>query len=377
MTTEAPVDFALLGHPSSYDHLGDLFIHSKPDFDVRKLEKYRATLTKFFEWTPSYVSRTPLEIACTDGRRISGRLVICTFLPESLSSPRQLLAASKKTTDACELAHSLGARIVGLGGFTSIVGGAQGADLSQRFGIEMTSGNSLTAALAVAQMREVLSRLNWKLDRLTIALIGATGDIGRACTLVLAEEARRLMLVARNRAKLDELRAELPARCDVSVSTRIEDAVQAQVIVAATSAAKPLLAEDDLQPGTLVFDIGYPKNVSFTARRRADVLAISAGLAQLPFELDMMYQTQLSRPDLMYGCFSEAMLLAISGRYESFSTGQGRITPERMAEILSLAQSHGFRPAPACRGSDVLDDRILAEFVDRANSATLQRNQAC
>jgi len=125
-TQNTTIDFALLGHPASYEHMGDIFIHSRPDFNREKLTKYKATLEKIFEWTPSYASRDPLLIPMADGRQVSGRLIFCNFLPETIHSPRKMLAAYKKMRDGCNVAKELGAKVVGLGGFTSIIGGTQG-----------------------------------------------------------------------------------------------------------------------------------------------------------------------------------------------------------------------------------------------------------
>jgi len=360
---DSGIDFALLGHPDSYEHLGDLFVHSRPDFSREKLAKYRATLSKFFEWTPGYAAKTPLTIDLQDGRQLSGRLIICTFLPETIASPRQMLAAYQKTREGCRLAQELGAKVVGLGGFTSIVGGAQGQDLAQEFGMAVTSGNSLTAALALAQLDELLARLEWTLDGRTVAVLGASGDIGRACTLALAPRAGGMLLIARNKAKLQALYDELPAEVEVQISTDIGQAAQASVIVAATSSPRPILAEADLRPGTLVCDIGYPKNLSYAPDPRPDVLVISAGLAEMPFSLDITYHTRLPGPTLMYGCFSEAMILAMSGRYQSFSIGQGCITLEKMEAILDLAHAQGFRPAPLYRGDHLITGEILEHFL--------------
>src|SRR6266700_3737188 len=269
-TPSQSTDFALLGHPASYEHLGDIFVHSRPDFNREKMTKYKATLEKIFEWTPSYAARDPLSINLADGRQIAGRLVFCTFLPETIHTPRKMLATYQKIRDGCRVAKDLGAKIIGLGGFTSIVGGTQGEKEAQELEVAVTSGNSLTAAV-----------------------LGASGDIGRACALELATQARRILLIARNKAKLEELRDEMPASVEVFTSTDVQDATQASVIVAATSAAQPILAEADLQPGTVACDVGYPKNLSYAPNPRPDVLAISGGLAQMPFELDITYYTRL------------------------------------------------------------------------------------
>lgn len=362
-TQNPGADFALLGHPASYEHLGDIFIHSRADFNREKLTKYRATLEKIFEWTPSYASRDPLLVPLVDGRQLSGRLIFCNFLPETIHTPRKMLAAYQKMRDGCLVAKNLGAKVVGLGGFTSIIGGTQGEKEAEELGIAVTSGNSLTAALAIAQLNNLLDRLHWNLSNRTVAVLGASGDIGRACALTLAPYARRLLLIARNKAKLEELRAEMPPGAEIHVCTDVQDAAQASVIITATSASQPILAEADLRPGTIVCDVGYPKNLSYAPDPRPEVLAISGGLAQMPFTLDITYYTRLPTPAIMYGCFSEAMILAMAGRYESYSIGQGRITQEKMDKILALAYAHGFRPAPLYRGKNPVTDETVSTFL--------------
>jgi fatty aldehyde-generating acyl-ACP reductase len=360
---KSTIDFALLGHPSTYAHMGDLILHSRPDFDTEKLRKYEATLAKFFEWTPSYASKTPLNIEREDGQCVSGRLIICTFLPDKMSAPRHMLLAYNKIRDGCLLAQQLGAKVVGLGGFTSIIDGGQGEKIAGELEIAVTSGNSLTAALAIAQIEALLDRLEWDPARHTVAVLGGTGDIGRACALALAQLTRKMIVIGRSPAKLEALRALMPAHCEVYTSTDAHAATEATIIVAATSASQPVLAEADLHPGTVVCDVGYPKNLSYTADPRPDVLVISGGLAEMPFELDMTYLTQLPTARLMYGCFSEAMILAMSGRYENYSTGQGRITPEKMETIFTLARNQGFKPAPFYRGNTAITDEMIEMFL--------------
>ena len=357
------IDFAMLGHPDSYDHIGDLFLHSRPDYNPDKLKKYKATLLKFFEWTPSYISKTHLDIRASDGRALSGRLIICTFLPEMINSPKQMMTAYQKTRDACRLAQEAGAKVIGLGGFTSIVGGTQGEGLAEEFQLAVTSGNSLTAALALAQLDGLLQRLNWSLERRTVAVIGASGDIGRACTMALAHRVQKILLIARNRSKLESVRCGLPANVEVYLDTDARSAIEADVIIAATSSSEPILAEADLRSGTIVCDIGYPKNLAYAPNPRPDVLVFSAGLAEMPFELDIQYYTRLPTPRILYGCFSEAMVLALAGRYENFSIGQGRISLEKMDTILALAHTHGFEPAPLYRGKIPLTDAYLDVFL--------------
>jgi predicted amino acid dehydrogenase len=192
----------------------------------------------------------------------------------------------------------------------------------------------------------------------SVAIVGATGDIGRACASALAPRVKQLILIARNQSKLEALRDEL-ALPSVEVGMNAYDA---DIIITATSAGQPLLAEAGLRPGTIVCDIGFPDTIALSPEPRRDVIVFSGGLAEMPFALDLGAALQLPSPRLMYGCFSETMALAMAGCYESYSTGQGHITPERMQAILELAKSRGFRPAPLYRGESPIAAERLEQF---------------
>ncbi|MGH9345882.1 MAG: hypothetical protein ACRD26_01325, partial [Vicinamibacterales bacterium] len=116
----AVIDLALLGHPESYEHFGDLVLHERPDYGRDRLERYRATLERFFEWTPSYASGTAFGVRSPRGPCVTGSLVVCPFLPDTAQSVAGLARAAAKTRQGCEVARRRGARIVALGGLTSV-----------------------------------------------------------------------------------------------------------------------------------------------------------------------------------------------------------------------------------------------------------------
>jgi fatty aldehyde-generating acyl-ACP reductase len=371
------LSFALLGHPTSYDHIASLLPMLRPDLEVEKVRAHKTALAKAFEWSSTFATEETLIVPIGNSAFRIGKLIICTFLPEHAHSPRQMSAAFQKTRDGVKLAKDLGAGIVGLGGFTSIVGGAtsivggaQGEKLPAEFGLAATSGNSLTAALAIEQIKALSEKLDWPLAGQTVAVLGATGDIGKACAIGLGDmNVRRLILIARNKAKLASLRLELSGIAEeVFASTDPGDALRASLIIAATSSAAPLLNEADLLAGTIVCDIGYPNTLSPASDSRPEVLAFHGGLAQAPFELPITQYTLLPSPDVLPGCFAETLALVMANRYESYSIGQGRITPERMQTILDLAHSLGFRPATFYRNNNPVTDADLTAFVNHSAS---------
>jgi fatty aldehyde-generating acyl-ACP reductase len=358
-------DFALLGHPSSYAHLVDLFLRSRPDYGRERLHKHKKTIAKLFEWTPCYAIDEPVVLELDDGLELTGRLIVCTFLPEELASARQIAKAHEKSLEGLRLARDLGARVVGLGGFTSIVRDVQGRRVTERAGTDVTSGSCLTAALALAQLDGVFRRLEWRPSERTVAVLGATGEIGRACALALARRARRLLLVARNAAKLEALASELEPHVEVEVSAEPRDVREASVVVAATSAGQPILTEADLRPGSVVCDIGYPKTIAGDGRRSGDVIVVSGGLAELPAPLRIGYYTRLPE-HLLYGCFSEAIVLAAADRADRDAIVGGEVTEEKMDRVLALATRRGFRPAPPHHGRHPLGNGDFERFLASA-----------
>jgi hypothetical protein len=54
------------------------------------------------------------------------------------------------------------------------------------------------------------------------------------------------------------------------------------------------------------------------------------------------------------------MLLALEGRFESYSRGRGNISPSRVDEIWALAEKHGFALAPFFNDEGLCDRRIAA-----------------
>ncbi|MBI4771470.1 MAG: hypothetical protein HY784_13945 [Chloroflexi bacterium] len=346
-----PLTIALLGHPANAQALAG----SRPGWP-------RSAVLAAFEVSPPFALEPELAIPSPGGPLPTG-LIVAPFLPESLTSAGGLANAARKSRAACELARDLGARIVALGGFTSIALGDQAEALAKSSGMALTSGNALTAGLALAQLDGLMIRLGREWRGCAVAIVGATGDIGHACAMALASRAGKLILIGRNSGKLEALRVELPA--NTMIATDVREALAAEVIIAATSAGQPLFAEADLRPGTLVCDIGYPRTVADSPDPRPDAMIFSGGLARAPFTFDLSPYFGLP-PDIVFGCFAEAIALALAGRYESYSIGQGHITVERMNAIVQLANAHGFEPAPLCRGRAMIDQERVTLLGRRA-----------
>lgn len=107
-----------------------------------------------------------------------------------------------------KIAQELGAKVVGLGAFTSIVGDA-GITVAKNLDIAVTSGNSYTVATALEGTREAVRLMGKDLATAHVTIVGASGSIGAACTRILAREAKDITMVARHLQPLEELAHEL------------------------------------------------------------------------------------------------------------------------------------------------------------------------
>jgi len=342
--------FALITHPYDLAHLRRILAYYKPDWQPPS----EALLLRVFEWTPPFKLGEWRGVRSATGCEADGYHVTCPVLPEMPTlGPKAVFA---KVRAACEL-----------GGFTSIYGENGRASAIDEAPIAVTTGNTLTAAIACAGIRRAAEMLGLDLARATVAVVGATGDIGTGCARALAGEVGRLHLTARGLGKLEALAESLSGRAGrLGVFTDNREALaEAHVVLGVASASASIIEPGDFAPGAIVCDVGYPKNVAARAADREDVFVFDGGLVGLPGPIDFGFDNGLPSPDVLYGCFAEAVVLALEGRFESYSRGKGNITPERMAEILAIAGRHGYGLAPFYSGGRLVSDDELAARRER------------
>lgn len=244
------------------------------------------------------------------------------------------------------LAEKLGARILGLGAMTSVVGDA-GLTVASNLHIAVTTGNSYTVATAIEGTKVAAQLMDIDLANADVLVVGATGSIGAVAAQLLAREARYLTLAARNREKLNQLAARI--RQDTGVAVRATDNLKealrsADVIITVTSAMEAIIEPEDLKSGALVCDVARPRDVSHqVARLRDDVLVIEGGVVQVPGGVDFHFDFGYP-PGTCLACMAETMLLALEERYENFTLGRD-IELSKVEEISRLADKHGFKLA--------------------------------
>ena len=351
--------FALITHPYDLGHVRRIIAYHDPN--SKRLSD--GLLTRLIEWAPSFKIGEWLGIRSRTGAEVDGVNITCPIIPRlPRLGPKALF---EKIRGACRLAAELGAHIAALGGFTSIYGENNQLSASRESQIAVTTGNSLTAAMAIKGILKAAEALGVEMKRATVAIIGATGDIGAACARALLSKVKALNLAARSRPRLEAFAKALerlaPNIGRVASDNR-EAVADADVVLCVASSSEPILDSRDLRPGTIVCDVGYPKNVAARAAHRHDVFVFDGGLVSTPTPIDFGFDNGLPNPNVLYGCFAEGVVLALEGRIESFSVGKGRITPEKMDEIAQISARHGFDLAPFYSGGRLVSDERLGEL---------------
>lgn len=358
--------FVVMGHPYNYNHLIRIFKVFQPD--VVNINK--EFLLKIFELAPSYKSSDIKNFTSANGTTVDGHFVMCPIIPDmALLTPELVLP---KVLDGCRIGERLGAGVLALGGFTSIVGEKYFDRLKKQIKIPITTGNAFTSAMTLAGIRKAAQILgiNYKTSKATV--IGGTGDIGSACARVLATQVSELVITGRSEKSLQAMEEQLKKIGGAKITTTRDnnEAVKsADIVIAAASSATSLVNIDNIKPGAVVCDVGYPKNISYRAKRREDILVFSGGLTSLPTPFNLGFDVGLPSPNILYGCFAEAIILSLEKRYENFSEGKGKIMPEKIELIEKMASKHGFGPAPFYSGDELIDDKDVELIYTRAKVA--------
>ena len=289
-----------------------------------------------------------------------------------------------------------GAKILGLGQYTSIVTG-NGKNMHEP-GINFTTGNSLTAYIGLQAIIKVVKDKGLDLKDETVAVIGAAGNISSVYAHCLSDYTPRLVLLgsasqngyekvlstARNiyemsfqellindkpkgalqeslkktslygylRQHPDQLQNkhfdllaaiedEYQENTPIKVASTLDVVKACRVVVVATNAEKPFLEPYHFSEYTTICDLSVP--ASCTAQlvhndKHIDV--IMGGVVQLPFGEEVLKKGLPVKTGTAFACISETMLLGLENINRHYS--YGAILKKQVYEIGSIAEKHGF-----------------------------------
>ncbi len=264
----------------------------------------------------------------------------------------------ERIQEAVDLAAEHGCEVVALGAFTSILT-LDGTAIHPPPGVHVTTGNSLTVATGALRLRQACTDAG--LDPIPedalLSVIGAGGNIGAGLAIHLTRGAsrfRRVMLVGRNRQRLETTRERLLAHWqehhsaesapEVLVSTALGDLARADVLAIAINTNEPLVYAQHLKAEgpVIIADISTPSAVSKEARRLPHVRVVRlAGQVTVPGAPFFIMSSQ-SPMGMAYCCAAEAMILGLRREETRSLALVGPVRPESVQSLDELAQRCGF-----------------------------------
>lgn len=361
--------FAFVVHPLTTRH-----IYKDPRFSFTRYLPQRLV-----EWTaayvpPLYLSRIRGIRSKATGEEIAGVLLTLGATPRELMR-RPPEFTYRRLIRAARLAERMGAKIMGLGAFTSVVGDA-GITVAQKSEIGITSGNSLTVAATLEAAKRATLMMGGRVDQGRAVVIGATGSIGSVCARLLALAIGDVVLVAPRPERLLALKKlierETPG-AHVTATTHADPYLGAADLIVTTTNALTgrVINVDKLKPGAVICDVARPPDVrEEDAARRPDILVIESGEILLPGEPDFGFDIDLP-PGTTYACLAETALLAMEGKFEDYTLGRS-IEMERVKEMYRLMKKHGLELAGLRSFGRYITDADIAEKRRLADERRMQ-----
>ncbi|NNJ10996.1 serine carboxypeptidase [Chloroflexales bacterium ZM16-3] len=313
---------------------------------------------------PLYLSKIRGIRSTATGEETEGILLTLGATPREMMR-RPPSFTYRRLIRAARIAERMGARLMGLGAFTSVVGDA-GITVSQKVNIGITSGNSLTVAATLeAAKQAVLLMKGGRPEHVRAVVIGATGSIGAVCARLLAQAVRDVVLIAPRAERLlalkQQIERETPGARVIAATHPDAYIGDADLIITTTSALTgKVINVDKLKPGAVVCDVARPPDVKKEdAARRPDVLIVESGEIMLPGEPDFGFDIDMP-PGTAYACLSETALLAMDGKYGNYTLGRN-IEMERVKEMYRLWHKHGLKLAGLRSFGVYVTDEMIAE----------------
>ncbi len=358
--------FAFVIHPLAQEHL-------KKDKVIGALAKhlpnsFMNVIEKLIAYAPPWIHCKFTGVKSPTGVEAEGWLIIVGGTPKQMLSHNPEFTY-KQLLKAADIAKKKGAQIMGLGAFTKVVGDA-GVTVAKLADIPITTGNSysasgaLWAATDAARRMGLLEIVHGKRLKAKVMVVGATGAIGSVCCRLLAYAFEEIHMVDIRDARLLALRESIHQDCPevtLHVSTRADKYLaDMDVIVTATSGAgKSVLDIMQVKPGCIITDVARPLDLPpEDVAKRPDVLVIESGEIKVPGEPRFL-DIGLPPGGIVYACLAETIVLALEGRYETFTVGRN-IEWEKVREIYRLGLKHGMELAAISGVNGLYTDEDIA-----------------
>jgi predicted amino acid dehydrogenase len=299
-----------------------------------------------------------LRTVTADGRAARIYLIGVAMLPDQIRSNPAL--AVRRAVEAAHLAASLGATVLGLGAYWSVVGN-KGVDVQAQSPIAITNGGAYTAGTVKRAVPFILERLRARggeVTGATAAVVGANGVVGFGICRALLGHVGRLIMVGTDQERLERSRELLARRAPgavIEATVSYDPLREADVIFTATSHPRPVLFPQHVRPGALVFDLGRPPDVDPSVAAVPGVEVIPGGVVRLPGRPDVPVYFDYSQygPGLVPACLAETVIIALDNAYDRVSLGD-RTRSEHVDYFVERAEALGFEVATGARAAETV-----------------------
>ncbi|MBN2200305.1 MAG: aminotransferase class III-fold pyridoxal phosphate-dependent enzyme [Candidatus Aminicenantes bacterium] len=260
-----------------------------------------------------------------------------------LGKTRRIVACVQEAVD---LAARGGAKVIGLGGYASILS-RNGTALAEPEGTRIITGNTLTAASGIRRLTEEIGRMRGGQRGLTLGIVGASGNIGAIVTeCLLATDGlfSRVILADRKPAKIEAFadgldrggfRGTLETACGLGTLRACD------VIAVAANTNDPIIFPHHLkQDGpVLVADVSIPPALAPQVARMPNVRTLPfASYVSLPDDPDFVISSHTPK-GAVFCCAGEVILCGLESPDVPL---KGRITSAAIRSVTELARKYGF-----------------------------------
>lgn len=291
-----------------------------------------------------------------------------------------------KVQRAVDYAKELGANTVGLGQFTSIVSG-NGLYLDSR-GMNLTTGNSYTIALAIEAATREAQKKNLNLTTATVGMVGAAGNIVSVAAMLMADVVQKLVLIHHTTLEKSPklmsvlktiLRESLQSEADSSFNSWLKSSLpngcldqdaellawinlphtrnhlivtddlsllkECSIIITGASSGQGFLQPEHFGKDAVIVDVAVPANIKpevLTTLRsqRKDVTYLLGGVAKLPGDQSIMTPLFPLADNESFACMAETFAMGFSDLKDIHHTGN--LTKKMVMRSIDIAKLAGF-----------------------------------
>lgn len=283
-------------------------------------------------------------IRTVDGKSIRCYLLSSPLLPDVFRDQPEL--ATRRAIEGARLAHELGAEVVGLGAFWSVVGN-KGMDVQAAVPeITVTNGGAYTSGTIKAAIPGILEHFaatGRDLKDATAAVVGANGVVAFGIARTIAPQVNRLIMIGRDMERLERSAATLRRAAkdtEIVTTTSYDTLSGADLIFTATSDPNPVIFPQHVKTGAWIFDEGRPADVDASVLARPDVRVIPGGVVRPPGGMTTNIDLQFGA-GAVPACLAETLIIAATGEHARKSLGAQTLS-ENINFFVEEAQKLGF-----------------------------------